>query len=279
MLRWVSGCAVAVFVIAGAAAEPSIKRGDYLVNTVMTCGHCHSPFGPPAAVAGREFSGGIPFDEDAFNVTAPNITPDAETGIGRWSDADIRRLLLTGIRPDGRPVAEVMPTAFYPILTADDLNSIIAYLRSLKPVKNKVPDPVYKVAVPHRLFPGAERSLDEADLIDKTTRGRYLATIGLCLDCHTPSRDPDGADQRASLGKGGREFPGPWGVAVSKNITSDRVAGLGDWSDDEIKTAITRGKHRDGTAFKGPMAYWSYARMTDADIDAVVAFLRTLPPK
>src|SRR6185312_4949665 len=191
-------------------------------------------------------------------------------------DADIKKLLLTGVRPDGVQVAEVMPTAFYPILTPDDLNAIVAYLRTLKPVKNKVPAPIYKIALPHHIVPGAEKAFTQADLKDKLKKGRYLATIGHCLECHTPF--VQGAhDFKNSLGKGGREFPGPWGVSKSRNITSSKTAGLGDWTDAEIKTAITHGKHKDGTPLKGPMGYQYYAKMTDADLDAVIAFVRTLP--
>ena len=186
-------------------------------------------------------------------------------------------MLLTGKNPHGIQEAEVMPTAFYPILTPGDLDGIVAYLRSLTPVKNKVPDPVYKIALPHHVFPGAEKSYSQADLNDKLKRGFYLATIGHCMECHTPFAPPGGADFANSLGKGGRDFPGPWGVSKSRNITSHKTAGIGDWTDAEIKTAITQGKRKDGTPLKGPMGYQYYAKMTDADLDAVIAYLRTAP--
>ena len=172
-----------------------------------------------------------------------------------------------------------MPTSFYPILTPGDLNAIVAYLRSLKPVKNKVPDPIYKIALPHHVFPGAEKAYSQADLNDKLKRGFYLVTIGHCMECHTPMARGGGPDFDNSLGKGGREFPGPWGVSMSRNITSHKTAGIGDWTDAEIKRAITQGKRKDGSPLKPPMGYEYYANMTDADLDAVIAYLRTLPPK
>jgi mono/diheme cytochrome c family protein len=273
------GLAAAAMVTSGAMAQSAVERGSYLVNTIMTCGNCHSPKGPPAAVAGKDFSGGLRFDEPPFDVTAPNITPDKETGIGNWTDAQIRTLLLTGKNEHGIQAAEVMPTAFYPILTPGDLDGIVAYLRSLTPVKNKVADPIYKIALPHHVFPGAEKSYSQADLNDKLKRGFYLVTIGHCMECHTPFAPPGGPDFANSLGKGGREFPGPWGVSKSRNITSHKTAGIGDWTDAEIKTAITQGKRKDGTPLKGPMGYQYYAKMTDADLDAVIAYLRTVPPK
>jgi mono/diheme cytochrome c family protein len=279
MLRWTLALAVAAAVSGHAAAQSAVERGSYLVNTIMTCANCHSPKGPPAAVSGKDYSGGLRFNEPPFDVTAPNITPDKESGIGDWTDAEIKTLLLTGKNRQGIQAAEVMPTAFYPILTPQDLNAIVAYLRSLPPVKNKVPDPIYKIALPHHVFPGAEKAYSQADLNDKVKNGFYLVTIGHCMECHTPFTPGGGPDFASALGKGGREFPGPWGVSKSRNITSSKTAGIGDWTDGEIKTAIIQGKSRDGTPLKGPMGYEYYAKMTDADLDAVIAYLRTVPAK
>jgi mono/diheme cytochrome c family protein len=279
MIRLMLGLVAAVTVANSAMAQSAVERGGYLVNSIMTCANCHSPKGPPAAVAGKDFSGGLRFNEPPFDVTAPNITPDKDTGIGNWTNAQIKTMLLTGKNPHGIQEAEAMPTAFYPILTPGDLDGIVAYLRSLTPVNNKVPDPIYKIALPHHVYPGAEKSYSQADLNDKLKRGFYLATIGHCMECHTPFAPPGGPDFANSLGKGGREFPGPWGVSKSRNITSHQTAGIGDWTDAEIKTAITQGKRRDGTPLKGPMGFQYYAKMTDADLDAVIAYLRTVPPK
>ena len=279
MTRWILGLSAAIALAGSAQAQTAVSRGDYQVNTIMTCGNCHTPKGPPAAVAGKDFSGGLTFDEPPFKVTAPNITPNMETGIGKWTDAQIKTAILTGKRPDGIQLAEVMPSNFYPILTPGDLDGIVAYLHSLKPVNNKVPDPIYKIALPHHVFPGAETAYQQSDLNDKLKRGFYLVTIGHCLECHTPFGAGGEPDFKNALGKGGREFPGPWGVSKSRNITSHKTAGIGAWSDAEIKTAITQGKQKDGSPLKPPMGYEYYAKMTDADLDAVIAYVRTLPPK
>jgi mono/diheme cytochrome c family protein len=280
MIRLMLGFVAAATVAGSALAQPAAERGSYLVNTIMTCGNCHTPKGPPAAVAGKDFSGGLSWDEPPFKVTAPNITQDKETGIGNWTDDQIKTMLLTGKNPHGIQEAEVMPTAFYPILTPDDLNSIVAYLRTLKPVSNKVPDPIYKIALPHHAFPGAEKSFSQADLNDKLKRGFYLATIGHCMECHTPFKAGGGPrDFAGSLGKGGAEFPGPWGVVKSRNITSSKTAGIGDWTDAEIKEAIVHGKRKDGSKLTGPMGFQYYVKMTDADLDAVIAYVRTVPAK
>src|SRR6476661_2891783 len=135
MIRLATAAAAAMLIAGAASAETPVERGSYLVNTIMTCGNCHSPKGPPAAVAGKDFSGGLRFNEPPFDVTAPNITSDKETGLGNWTDAEIKTLLLTGKNKNGIQVAEPMPTSFYPILTPEDLNAIVAYLHTIPPVK------------------------------------------------------------------------------------------------------------------------------------------------
>lgn len=255
-----------------------VARGDYLVNTIMTCQNCHTPMGPNGPDFSKALSGGLLFDEPPFKVVASNITQDKETGIGGWTDAQIKHLLRTGQRPNGVQIAEVMPTSFYGILTERDMDAIVAYLRTVKPVKNKVADPVYKIQLPHHLFPGGEKPYTEAMLSDKVKNGFYLATIGHCMECHTPF-GAKGKDFVGDLGKGGMEFPGPWGKSVSANITSSKTKGLGDWTDAQIKAAITQGVSKDGHKLKPPMGYPYYARMKSEDVDAIVAYLRTVPAK
>src|SRR5690242_20929407 len=110
------GVAIGAALADGAGAQSAqadlVKRGDYLMNTIMTCANCHSPKGPPAATAGKDYSGGLTWDEPPFKVTAPNITTDKDTGIGNWTDAQIKTMLLTGKNPNGVQEAEVMPTKF-----------------------------------------------------------------------------------------------------------------------------------------------------------------------
>jgi mono/diheme cytochrome c family protein len=258
------------------AQSPLVQRGDYLVNTIMTCGNCHTPKGPPAAIAGKDFSGGLSWDEPPFKVTASNSTPDKETGIGSWSDTDIKKLLRTGEQPNGVHIAMVMPTGFYHIMTEGDVNAVVAYLHTLKPVSNKVADPIYKMPQLEMVLPGAEKPYTEAMMGDKVKKGFYLATIGHCMECHTPM-GPHGREWADHLGAGGFKMPGPWGVSVSRNITSSKTKGLGAWSDDEIKRAITQGISRDGSKLNPPMGFGYYAKMTPDDLDAIVAWLRTVP--
>src|SRR5256885_7261945 len=262
-----------------ASAQTPVERGKYLVTTIMTCQNCHTPKGERGApIFERDLSNGISWDEPPFKVTASNITQDKETGIGSWAHEQIKTALRKGERPNGVKLAAIMPSDFYEILTAGDLDGIVAYLRTVKPVKQETPTPEYRIALPRHIPPGAEKPFSEADMTDKVKKGFYLATIGHCFECHTPMGSK-GRDFENSYGKGGFEVPGPWGVSVSRNITSHKEKGIGTWSDDEIKRAITKGVRKDGTPLKPPMGFGFYANMTDADLDAVVAYLRTVPPK
>ena len=267
---------LAVLAATPAMAQTPAERGGYLVNTLMTCNNCHTPIGPQGPDFSKALSGGLTFDEPPFKVTAANITPDPETGIGKWTDAQIKTLMRKGVRPDGTNVAPIMPTGFYEVLTEKDLDAIVAYLRTVKPVKNETPAPVSKMAFQRDIMPGGEKPMNESDLADPVKRGFYLATAAHCMECHTPMER--GKHDFTKLGAGGMEFPGPWGKSVSRNITSSKEKGLGAWTDAEIKAAITQGVHRDGSKLKPPMGYPFYARMTPQDLDAVIAWLRTVPP-
>jgi mono/diheme cytochrome c family protein len=276
---WLVALVFGVALVGTANAQSDlVKRGDYLVNGILTCGNCHSPKGPAGDIPGKLFSGGLSWDEPPFKVTASNITQDKETGIGGWTDAQIKTLLRTGIRPNGVHIAMVMPTGFYHIMTERDLDAVVAYLRTIKPINNKVADPIYKMPQAEHVLPGAENLYTEAMLGDKIKKGFYLATIGHCMECHTPMEK--GMRQwDTRLGAGGFEFPGPWGISVSRNITSSKTKGIGAWTNAEIERAITTGVSRDGSHLKPPMGFHYYSTLTAEDLDAVVAYLRTVPPK
>jgi mono/diheme cytochrome c family protein len=267
-----------MFAAPSVRAETLVERGSYLAGTVMTCHNCHTPRGPNGFDFSQALSGGQAFDEPPFKVTASNITPDRETGIGTWSDAQLRKFLVTGIRPDGTSVAPIMPTGFYPVMTPRDLDALVAYLRSVPAVHRQMPAPEYRIKLPRETPPFTTSQATEAEMVDPLKRGRYLVTIAHCLECHTP-RGPAGHDFDSSTGKGGWVFNGPGGDVVSANITSHPTAGLGQWTDDEIRRAMTEGISRDGHKLKPPMGYGFYAKMTRQDQDAIIAFVRTLPPR
>lgn len=262
-----------------AAAQSSLQRGDYLVNAVMACDGCHTPRDSSGFVMEKRFSGGSQtWDVPEYTVKGSNITPDPDTGIGRWSESDIKISLTEGLRPYGMPLAPQMPFAFYKIMTPGDLEAVVTYLRSIPAVRNAVQPPVYRATPKLEVIPGADKPIDESALRDPIRRGFYLATLAHCMECH--SRRPDGQQDFSNwFGKGGHEMTGPWGKAVVPNITSHATKGIGSWSDAEIKRSLTHGVARDGRPFKLPMARQIYfSKIDQTDIDAMVAWLRTVPP-
>lgn len=172
----------------------------------------------------------------------------------------------------------IMPSGFYEIMSDHDLDAVIAYMHTLKPIKNTVPDPVYRMPQGHPIPPGGDKKFSEPTLADKLNKGFYLATIAHCMECHTPI-GPQGRDFADRLGAGGFAFPGFWGVSVWRNITSSKEKGIGAWTDDEIKRALTQGVSRDGSKLKPPMGYHYYATLAPDDLGAIVAHLRTVPAK
>ena len=264
-----------------AGAETPLERGKYLVEGILTCGNCHTPRGPGGVLdTARAYSGGPQvWDTSEYTTHGLNITPDKDTGIGGWSFEQLKRALRQGRAPGGQQLSPQMPYAYYKIFLERDLDAVVAYLRSLPPVANKVPPTVYKVKhmrvdVP----PGAEKPLPESAMKDPVKRGFYLVTIGHCMECHTPAVKGR-RDFKNALGTGGEEFPGPWGTSVSRDITPSMDKGIGAWSDAEIKRAITRGVRKDGTQLRPPMGFQWYATMSEADLDAIVAYLRTVPAR
>src|ERR1700723_1490417 len=270
-LLWGSLCLLLSGSIETAIADPAVERGDYLVNTILACGNCHSPRDANGEIIkDKALSGGRVFSTPAFVVTTSNITPDPETGIGSWTDAEIKRALIEGIRPEhhrlpGVPLAAIMPANFYKALLPEDLDAIVTYLRSVKPVRNEIADPVYKAPIHRDLYPDAENGFNKAMFTDPVKRGAYLVTIGHCMECHSAwSRGV--SDFKTGLGRGGRMFPAPDGTpgATAANITSDPTSGIGAWSDAEIGRAVTHGMSRDGRPLKPPMAYTYYAALREA---------------
>lgn len=257
-----------------AAAETPLERGSYLVNAVMACDGCHTPRGPGGFDMSKRFSGGsILFNEPEFTVKGSNITPDRDTGIGAWSEADIKRAMTEGVRPNGVPIAPQMPYAFYKIMTPGDLNAVVTYLKAAAPVRNEVQTPVYKAPMHASLIPGGD-----SVPADPIKRGFYLATLAHCMECH--SRKPEGGQDYVNWwGRGGHEMKGPYGTVTVSNITAHKEKGIGAMSDSDLKRVLTKGIGRDGRQLKLPMARQVYfSKLTEQDLNAIVAWVRTIPP-
>lgn len=260
-----------------ANAQPDlVARGRYLVEGIAGCGNCHTPKGPQGDLPGRNLAGGMVIEEPAFRAIGPNITPDPETGIGRWTDAQLARAIREGIRPDGSVIGPPMPFELYRGISDADLAAMIAYLRTVPPVRSAVARSEYRIPLPPSYGPPVANVPGPA-ADDPVARGAYLAgPLGHCTECHTPMLE-GGRRDWSRRGAGGQAFPGPWGESVARNITPHRDAGLGGWTDAQIVRAVTEGVSADGRRLFPPMGYGYYARMTPSDLADLVAYLRSLP--
>ena len=280
-MRLMSAAVMAVFLAFPVAAQTPVERGKYLVESIAGCGNCHTPQGPNGPVMNRALSGGPPMVEGKLFTAQPsNLTSDRQTGLGRYTDAELKIMIREGKRPDGSLIGPPMPFNFYRSMADADLDAIIAYLRTVPAVKNAMPKSVYNIPLPPAWTPPITEPIVAPPRTDKVAYGRYLAgPLGHCLECHTPM-GPGGRFQfDTMLGAGGFKFEGPWGISVSRNITSDSETGLGQWSDAEIEQAIRKGVDRHGRQLMPPMGYAYYARVSAEDMSALITFLRTLPPK
>lgn len=273
--------AVSLYASAPAVAADEarlLERGTYLVEGIGACGNCHFPrdeSGRPLRELG--FSGGMRFDEPHFGVAyAANITPDIDSGIGRWSDEEIGIAIREGRRPDGSFVGPPMPVEFYREMSDEDLAAIVSYVRSQPAVANIVPEPNYAFTrTPEPISPVRGIATPPED--DPVRYGEYLVALGHCMECHTPRDESTGQLRDDAFGAGGRVFNGPWGESLTRNLTSHE-SGLRDWSDAQIATAVRAGIDREGSPYKPPMAFAFYAAIDDEDMAAVIAYLRTLDP-
>jgi mono/diheme cytochrome c family protein len=276
LIGLVSLC-LAVGAACPASAQAPLERGRYLVEVLAACGNCHTPKGPEGDLPGKHLAGGFQFEEPFGIWISPNITPDTETGIGRWTDAEIIRAIREGKRPDGRTLGPPMPFYLYRQLSDSDVTAVVAYLRTVPPVRQVVARSQYKMALPDSYGPsvGAVPDPPRQDLVKY---GEYLAgPVAHCLDCHTPHL-PDGRPELSRLGAGGFDFPGPWGVSYSANLTSDVETGLGAWKDGEIIAALY-GARRSGGRVLPPMPTQHYSQgIAEGDLRAIIAYLRSLPP-
>jgi mono/diheme cytochrome c family protein len=209
-----------------------------------------------------------------FTAIAPNITPGGP--VAAWSDAELARAIREGIRPDGTVIGPPMPFSMYRGLGDDDLAAMVAFLRTVPAVENDPGTSEYRMPLPPAYGPPVE-SVAAPERGPTAGYGAYLAgPVMHCMECHTPM-GPQGPMLDTALGQGGFEFEGPWGISVSSNITPSED-GIARWSDDELKMMITHGTRPGGVPMLPPMPYSYLAKLSPEDLDAIILYLRSLPP-
>lgn len=272
--------AVGVGVAGPARADASsdlVARGEYLTRAA-NCMPCHT------APGGQPFAGGLPFKLPFGTLYAPNITPDAETGIGTWSDDDFVRAMHEGIAKDGTRLYPAFPYASYTLLSRDDVLAVKAYLFSLKPVKHTPPPNDLKFPFNQRwtmifwdwLYNPDRRFQPDSSKSPAWNRGAYMVeALGHCGECHTPRNflQATKSDQKfaGTVILGWRAY----------NITPDPQTGIGRWSEGELAEYLASGTSDGHGVAAGPMGEVtenSLRYLTHDDIEAMTTYLRSVPP-
>lgn len=281
------------------ATPERLARGAYLVEHVTVCLDCHSQrdwdtYSAPI-VAGTEGQGGEVFDDRhgvRGVVYGTNITPAA---LAEWTDDQLLRAITAGVNRTGDVLFPVMPYRSYRNLTQRDAAAIVSYVRTLPPIEHPVPPRQLSFFVKFlirsfamdkvRLAPAAPSDADDANGSepDQIQYGRYLTRLANCGDCHTPS-DVAGQSEPGREMAGGVKFTLPQGTVWSANITPDRDTGMGRWTQAAF---VARFKAFDGPRSPArtvdvsrrntPMPWTMYAGMTQADLEAIYAYLQQLP--
>ncbi|MER2995935.1 cytochrome c [Pontibacter populi] len=270
-----------------------IARGEYIANHVAVCIDCHSErdwskFAGPIK-PGTHGKGGDRFDQTmGFPGVfyAKNITSDKETGIGSWTDGELYRALTAGVSKDGDPLFPMMPYNAFRQMREQDLHAVIAYIRTLEPIKNEVPksDPDFPFNLILRTMPATPEKLPEPVLDSPVAKGKYLFTMASCGECHTPN--DKGKVVEGMYLAGGAEFQFPNGAILrSANITPDKEAGIGAWTEDDfvnrfkqnLEPEMANRKIAPGE-FNSIMPWQMYAGMKEEDLRAIYQYLKTVEP-
>lgn len=274
--RWVLG---ALLVAGGAAAsaQGNASKGEYIASSAG-CKGCHT-----AAKAGSVPFAGVRALETPFGIFyGPNITPDKETGLGSWTEAEFKRALRHGERRDGSNYFPAFPYPSFTGMSDMDIQDLWAYLKTLPPTRQVNKE--HELRFPYNLrilvsgwklmffTPGAGSAA--APVTPPEARGAYLVNVlGHCGECHTPRNALGGPDKSQLLG--GAKIP----EGKVPNLTPTR---LKKWSDAEIKEYLTSGTAPNGDVAVEPMSEVinnSTSKLNPADLAAVVAYLRTLPAR
>jgi mono/diheme cytochrome c family protein len=268
---------------AGTPLSEAVTGGRYVFGAAAGCG-CHTE---PGQAASALNAGGRRYDGPFGTVYSSNITPDLETGIGRWTDDQIIAAIRLGRRPSGERLIPVHPYTVFNGMAEADLRSVVAYLRSVPPVRRanqpkRITVPLFEsVFLPAWLAAFAPRETPPP--VAPTTglpRGEYLTrALGHCGECHTPrglTNATDNARFLAGTPKGPEGDPVP-------NITPDRDTGL-KWSEEEIAEYLGTGNTPDGDVAGGLMAEViegssaGFKDLTKEDRLAIARYIKTIPP-
>ncbi len=265
--------------------EARRARGEYLVENVVGCFHCHSdpdlndPALPPKA--GMKGAGWLMPIPELGKVVAPNITPDVETGIGGWTDDEIARAIQEGVNKSGQALFPVMPYMNFRDMDDEDLASIVVYLRTVPAVKNKMDrtELIFPLSLLVKTMPVPLASHEPRPAVVRSTpaaRGEYIVTkLSGCGECHTPA--DGGAPLPGMTLAGGSEFPNLLDnnkPIHSPNITPD-PSGIAHYDEALFIQTFRTGQVVSHT-INPIMPIQNYRGMTDGDLKDIFAYLQTV---
>jgi len=259
-----------------------LERGRYLFTALAGCSGCHSlhdwnTHGGPILPNGEGVGQVMPFNTLPGRIVASNITPDPETGAGKWTDDQLARAIREGIGHDGRALFPMMPYQHLRHMSDEDLASVVIYMRTLVPVRHELPptEIIFPVKYLIRNVPEpVTQPVSAPDRSDPVKSGEYLVTIASCIDCHSPQAKgeiPPGMEY-----SGGLTMEGPWGSVASANITPD-ASGIG-YYDEVLFIQAMRTGYVKARKLASIMPFGEFKGLSDDDLRAMFAYLRTLKP-
>lgn len=259
-----------------------LERGRYIATALSGCSYCHTPHNWSAPgtpfVEGMEGAGEIlPYADLPGRIVAPNLTSDPETGAGHWTDDQLARAIREGVGHDGRALFPIMPYAHYREMSDEDVASVVVYLRSLPAVRNPLPptEIIFPVKYLIRSVPEPIASpVNEPAASDAARRGEQLINLAGCADCHTPQ--VRGEAVPGMEWAGGFALAGPWGTVAAANITPD-PSGI-PYYDEALFLEVMHTGQVKARAVSPIMPFKVYKNLTDDDLKAMFAYLRTLKP-
>ena len=261
-----------------------LERGRYLVTALNGCFACHSerdasvPGAPPKI--GREGAGTLFVSDPSLGTLfAPNITPDAETGIGNWSDDEVARAVREGVDRTGRALFPIMPYANYRHMSDEDLAAVIVYLRSVPAISNSPGTSIINFPI-NRLIMGLPEPITEPvrdpDLSTPLARGRHLVEQASCADCHSPQNSMGQRIEGLAFA-GGFPIDSPNGKHLAAlNITPD-PSGIPYYDENTFINTMRAGQIGART-LDAAMPWGYYRNLTDDDLKAIWAYIHALPP-
>ena len=275
--------------ISAGSSPERVARGEYLANHVAGCVDCHSTrdwtkfSGPP--MPGTLGKGGDMFDERLGfpgSIPVANITP---AGIGKMSDGEVAHAIVSGIGKGNRALFPIMPYPAFSSLSQDDLEALVAYVRTFNAIPNAVPERKlnFPVNLIVRTIPAAYTPHAAPNKGNAFEYGKYMTTLASCIHCHTPQEKGELLEGKEF--SGGWEIPAPQGTIRSANITPDEETGIGLWTKEIFVAKFKEFEHADSTKLdlatmgrQTIMPWTQYAGMTEEDLGAIYDYLRTVPP-